>query len=267
MILYCPCRFTPYIADAVPDQIREEFSDGSVFSVLYDGATDTGVMEVEIIHIRIARNGEVKEFFCALEDLEHAHAEGIYQAVERALDDSGIENIGQRNSVATRLSHDKPYLVIGHCVCHRLELAAQEGIKDDPMLLVIQDMLKKLHKRYHYSPKALRELREIADALDEKIIKPTRLQGTRWIPHMNKSTKTLPRIFPVLVAHFEHVGEAGPGQATAEVRGRGRFPTTKLRDFRVLRFMFFFRDVLDILSRFFDIVSTLFIIALLHHIF
>ena len=111
-------------------------------------------------------------------------------------------------------------------------------------------MLKKLHKRYHYSPKALRELREIADALDEKIIKPTRLQGTRWIPHMNKATKTLARIFPVLVAHFEHVGEAGPGQATAEVRGRGRFLTTKLRDFRVLRFMFFFRDVLDILSRF-----------------
>ena len=154
MILYCPCRFTPYIADAVPDQIREELSDGSVFSVLYDGATDTGVMEVEIIHIRIARNGEVKEFFCALKDLEHAHAEGIYQAVERALDDSGIENwrekivgagsdgaavnIGQRNSVATHLSHDKPYLVIGHCVCHRLELAAQEGIKDEPMLLVIR---------------------------------------------------------------------------------------------------------------------------------
>ena len=258
-------RFVPFIAEAIREEINNDISGASVLTVLYDGATDCSISEVEIIYIRIAKNGHVRECFAGLEDLEHAHAQGVYEALDRAMTGCGIPdwkeklvgagsdgakvNIGRNNSVATRLSENRPYVIIGHCVAHRLELGVLEAIREHPMLGNVQDMLKKVHKHYHYSPKALRELRAIAEAMEEKVIKPTRLQGTRWVPHIYKAMNTLLKDYTVILAHFEHVAEAAPGQATAEVKGRARYMTTKLRDWRILRFMSFLQDVLEVISR------------------
>ncbi|CAC5420099.1 unnamed protein product [Mytilus coruscus] len=89
--------------------------------------------------------------------------------------DGASVNRGRNNSVATRLSAGRPYVLNVHCVAHRLELSILNAIKTNPMLVTVQDMLKKIYKHYHYSPKALRELRAIAESLDEKSVKPTNL--------------------------------------------------------------------------------------------
>ena len=114
---------------------------------------------------------------------------------------------------------------------------------------VIHDILKRVHKHCHYSPKALRELKMIAEQLDEKVIKSTRLSETRWIPHIYKACKTFLASFTVIVAHFEHVSQAPPGQATAEVRGRTTWLDQKFRDWRILRFMFFMQDLFGVVGR------------------
>ncbi|KAJ8353429.1 hypothetical protein SKAU_G00209960 [Synaphobranchus kaupii] len=44
-------------------------------------------------------------------------------------------------------------------------------------------------KRYHYSPKAVRELRMIAAALEEKVLKPSNLHGARWLPYVHCAIK------------------------------------------------------------------------------
>ena len=85
--------------------------------------------------------------------------------------------------------------------------------------------------------------------MNEKIIKPTRLQGTRWVPHMSKAAAALARCYKVIYTHFDHVSQAGPGQATAEVRGRATNLARKLRDFKVLRFLHYLLDLLEILAR------------------
>ena len=258
-------RFVPFLAEAVREKINETISDAEVLTVLYDGATDASVGEVEIVYVRVIRAGEVKEFFCGLTDIEHAHAQGVFQAVDKALTDKVGENwkakligagsdgarvnIGRNNSVATRMQEDREYVVIGHCVSHRLEIGVVDAIRDNPYMAIVQDMLKKIYKHYHYSPKALRELRAIAESLDETVLKPTRLGGTRWTPHLNQALKKLVKSYNVILAHFEHVSEGGPGAATAEVKGRAKFLTTKLRDWRVLRFIFFMQDMLDVISR------------------
>jgi hypothetical protein len=73
------------------------------------------------------------------------------------------------------------------------------------MLVTVQDMLKKIYKHYHYSPKALRELKTIADSLEEKSIKPTNLSGTTWVPHISAAIKCLLKNYIVILSHFEHV--------------------------------------------------------------
>ena len=46
-----------------------------------------------------------------------------------------------------------------------------------------------LYDQYQYSPKALRELRMLGEALEEKVLKPTNLKGSRWVPYMYKAVK------------------------------------------------------------------------------
>ncbi|KAK2168690.1 hypothetical protein LSH36_15g18036 [Paralvinella palmiformis] len=60
--------------------------------------------------------------------------------------------------------------------------------KNNNDLTTVKNMLHKIHKNYHYSPKALRELKEIADVMEEKLIKSewhsldaTSSQNTVWL--------------------------------------------------------------------------------------
>ena len=55
-----------------------------------------------------------------------------------------------------------------HCVAHRLELGIGDAIKRNAELSVVADILRKFYKHYKFSPKAVRELAQIADALSEK---------------------------------------------------------------------------------------------------
>ena len=127
--------------------------------------------------------------------------------------DGASVNMGRNNSVSTRLKAEgREYLVFPHCVAHRLELAVASAIKEVDHYKTLQDVLKALHKHYHYSPKALRELRAVAQAMEEKVIKPTRLSGTRWVPHIHKACENLVTSFSVIATHFDHVGQLGPGE-------------------------------------------------------
>ena len=72
------CRIVPYIAQTVREEILATVTDASCLSVLFDGATDCSVAEIETVHTRVLnRNGEVKETFTGLGELEHAHAEVV----------------------------------------------------------------------------------------------------------------------------------------------------------------------------------------------
>ncbi|KAJ8318869.1 hypothetical protein KUTeg_003960 [Tegillarca granosa] len=57
--------------------------------------------------------------------------------------------------------------------------------------------------------------------------------------HMFKAIKSLCSSYLVILAHFEHVSQARPGQTTPAVVGRSTIMMNKLKDWRVLRFMFF----------------------------
>ena len=200
-------RFAPYIADAVVEPMRDGVRQGHVYSVMFDGATDCSISENEIIYCRYLKNGVPCDVIVGLEELQHAHADGVYDAILRSMTkfvgpdwldklvaigcDGASVNLGARNSVATRFRGQHDYILPIHCVCHRLELGVVNAIKNDNRMTIIQDILKKIHKHYHYSPKALRDLKNIADVMEERIIKPTRLQGTRWTPHVCKAAKVL----------------------------------------------------------------------------
>ncbi|XP_052778454.1 zinc finger protein 862-like [Mya arenaria] len=258
-------RFGGYIAQAVREPIQAALQEAKSISVMFDGATDCSVSEVEIIYCRLVKDGVPREYFVGLQELEHAHSNGVFSAINEAMikfgchdwldklvgagSDGASVNIGRNNSVKTRMMEGRQHVVFTHCVAHRLELGVLSGIKDHPMLVTVQEMLYQMHKHYHYSPKALRELKTIAETMEDRFIKPQRLQGTRWLPHVMKASDALMKGYSAIRTHFEHVSQAGPNQATDAVKGRAKHLATKLQDWRVLRFMAFLQDLLQVVAQ------------------
>ena len=94
--------------------------------------------------------------------------------------------LGRSQGVAALLKVDVPHMVEIHCVAHRLELGILDAMKNEKQL---KETLQGLYKHYHYSTKVLRELREVAEALELTVLKPVNVMGTRWVSHLSRALK------------------------------------------------------------------------------
>lgn len=136
--------------------------------------------------------------------------------------DGASVNMGKTRSITAFLKRDIPHLIPMHCVNHRLELAVLDAIRNrnGQLLADIKSMLVMIHKHYHYSAKAVRKLKMIAEAMEMKMIRPANLEGTRWMPHLSGSLDALVKSYNIIVAHFEDIIQGKKG--TTDVQGRAR---------------------------------------------
>ena len=63
--------------------------------------------------------------------------------------------IGCENGLSTKLRRDQGinWLVNVHCLAHGLELAAQDALKEHPIMKSFSELLRGMYKQYHKSPK------------------------------------------------------------------------------------------------------------------
>lgn len=154
---------------------------------------------------------------------------------------------GVRNGVVAKLTQSIPWLLGIHCIAHNLELAILDGLKEDHLLSSIKEMLQSIYKHYHYSPKALRELKELAEAMEEKILKPGNLKGTRCVPHLHRALKVLLKDYKVIYGHFNNT--VGAATSSIEIQGRAKKILKQQEKFNTVLFANFMVDVLDCLSK------------------
>ena len=131
-------RFTKYLCNDVMSTTFNEITNCSMMGIMFDGATDWSVCEVELVYVRYVIGGQARNQYLRCQPIEHAHADGIFGAIDQAFRDVGVENwrskvvgvgcdgasvnLGRNNSVATRITENMNYIVLMHCVAHRLEL-------------------------------------------------------------------------------------------------------------------------------------------------
>ena len=97
-------------------------------------------------------------------------------------------------------------------------------------------MLTGCWKHYRYSAKAVRELKELANAMEVNVGKPTKADGTRWVPHFLRAIEVLVgKNYKVIVAHFAHTAEAN--DSSAEMQGRAKNVHKKLTSYRFLQYL------------------------------
>ncbi|XP_078810615.1 zinc finger protein 862-like [Oryzias latipes] len=260
------CRFLVSIYDQERAEMLDQLRRARFISVCIDGATDTGKLENEIVYVKFWNDKMgVLQCFLGIEDVKFANADGVIQAIDTVFKEAGIPdwrekivflaadgasvNMGKKNGVAAKLRREVEYLLAIHCIAHRLELGVNDAVRENPQLKRLQEVLVYLYEQYDYSPKALRELRMLGEALEEKVLKPTTLKGARWLPYIHRATKILCTSYKVFVAHFEDMvsSERRP-QPSATVMGRAMNILRYLKDAKNLQFMHFWCDALEVLK-------------------
>lgn len=133
--------------------------------------------------------------------------------------DGASVNIGQRNGVVTKLRDDIPYLIDIHCMAHRLELSIVQMKNKNTLIKKLDDVLHLIWKTYQYSGKSLRELRVVGEEFDARIYAPAQVNGTRWLPHVNRPLKIFiegrkenlingSSQYAVIQSHMEHLASS-----------------------------------------------------------
>jgi len=123
-----------------------------------------------------------------------------------------------------------------------LELAFADTVKSNEIMKQVKEVLTNCWKHYRYSAKAVRELKELAEAMEVNVGKPTRADGTRWVPHFLRAIQVLVgKNYKVIVAHFENTVQAR--DSFIEMQGRAKNAHKKLTSFKFLLYFHLLWDI------------------------
>ena len=261
-------NFIRAIAEQFNCDLSQTLTSARFISIMADGATDVGTREVLDVYVRLLENGKAVNTFVALKECPNGKAQGITEAITLAMDekdqnwknktaclgtDGASVMVGQHGGVFGILKRDIPSLISVHCIAHNLELGLQDTLKAIPLFREVKEMLQGMWKYYKYSCKALKELKDLAESMDEKAYKCTKADGSRWVPHLHRALEVLLcKNYKIIVLHFEHASQAR--DSSAEMQGRATNYSKKLKSFKFLKFMHLLLDVVKEVSK----VSLLF---------
>jgi hAT family C-terminal dimerisation region len=165
-------------------------------------------------------------------------ANGLVAAIEASFSDLGIQNwhcklvamlsdgasvnLGQKKGVAALLKSKSPWLITIHCFNHRLELAVKDSITKHKCFNNVLDLLMTLYNYYHSSPKRLRDVKEVADSLDDHFTKLQRCNGTRWVAFKLKALQSVKKNYGIIVQHLLQDINAGAGHVANVNRSKAK---------------------------------------------
>ncbi|CAM1313436.1 Uncharacterised protein r2_g2398 [Pycnogonum litorale] len=206
--------------------MSKDLCQAPFYSIITDGTTDASVSEAEIMYVRYCCKGKIATRFLALRNVAKANSENLTTIIEDTVKEIGgitdanlyaklvgfgadgaSVNMGRQSGIAARLKTKQPLITSVHCMAHRLELSFKDVICEDSRLQNVITLLENLCKFYHKSSlnrsmfKELRTRHGITGGI------PTRLGGTRWIPHTFTALQNFWKLYPALVQHLKEVEE------------------------------------------------------------
>ncbi|XP_062580077.1 zinc finger protein 862-like [Saccostrea cucullata] len=257
-------EFLVSIAAVERKKIEHNLRDAKFCTIMSDGSTDVSVIENEIVYVHFALKGKIHCYFLGLIECEHANAEGIFDAIFKAVDfedipksemynkiiafagDGASVNTGEINGVISHFRRNiNSNILMIKCVSHRIELAFKDAMKSSTLYNKIFDMLGQLFKFYHNSPKQMAGLKSAAEACKKSLRHPTRVGGTRWVGHVLTALKNLLIGYKVFITHLEQVASV---RSQSSAQSKAKFFLKLLKSKDVITFAHFLIDVLTVIS-------------------
>lgn len=262
----CAAIFTHHIAEVEKERVKKEVAEADFASLIMDGSTDVSVMEQEMVYVRTCVAGVVDVQFIGIVGTPKADADGITKSLTKAVlnglginmtdmgkklvamgTDGAAVMLGCNNGVVTKVRDMvAPSLVGVHCFAHRLELAAKDVVKKHAQYGIFEKLMQNLFKFYKMSNLNRSNLKEACKTANVKQLVPTRLGGTRWVPHTLRAINNLWQIYPALVLHLSQVKLDGQSE-DAKAKASGFHEKLTLKS--TVEFGHFLWDILITLAR------------------
>ncbi|XP_062582895.1 zinc finger protein 862-like [Saccostrea cucullata] len=218
--------FARYIAKVESDKTVQILNYADFCSISIDGATDSGGMEQESLYVHTCVDGVKQQRFLQFLNPKSTSSQDIYQSIIDCLEEfkinpkkvigittDGASNMmGIRNGVCTLMKTISPDIIPIHCLAHRLELGIKDAVKhtmsksyDRAMTMLIG-----LYYFYSKSPKQKKELKSMFEVLDMTCSIPTRVDGTRWVPHTVKAINIFRRSYAAITSQLDNASHKNP---------------------------------------------------------
>ncbi|XP_071142824.1 zinc finger protein 862-like [Mytilus edulis] len=252
--------FIKSIANVEKEGIVQKLTSAKFLSVTMDGSTDFTGEDLESVYIRSCTSGRVEDIFLHIGEAESAcsgdlfdflmnvfSTMGLTEAVNSKLvgfTADGASNMqGNKTGLATRLREKWPHLVTNHCLAHRLELAFKDSLKSTFKALYekLMTLLLGLYYLYRKSPKQKKALKRSFKILNINQILPSRVGGTRWLPHVARAINGFIKGYRAIRLQLE---SASHNNAKAE--GLAKLA----RDGSIISYMLILKDVVAQLVKF-----------------
>ncbi len=259
-------EFLRHISNAITAETAVKLKESHFISVMADGGTDFGVLEEVLVYVRYLdwELGKPVSEYLAIQEPKSGSGSDVLDAISTCVaKTSGMEDsewkekltgfgsdgcsvmTGSKNGVWGLLQQDPSTNNFKKfwCGAHKVELAVVKSLEHYDEFVKLRETLQSLYKEYHYSPKALRELKDLAEALEEKVSRPLNVLGARWLPHLQTALKILFDGFKVLVMHSQNTKEGRVGSAGRQ--GRATFSVKFLTSFKGLLFAHLTWDIVE----------------------
>ncbi|KAJ8038164.1 hypothetical protein HOLleu_19166 [Holothuria leucospilota] len=262
-------EFVHELADAIRRKIAILLQSAVAFSVLSDGsqARKTG-KEKELVMVRVIKAGQPVYFVAALEDIDEygdANAENLHRSINNAFQnklkigmaqytnalvsataDGASVNTGIYNGLLVRMRKaERPWLVMIHCVSHRLELAVKDTLMKEKTFEQVKDLMITIYYVMKNSGKFKRHFEETAHALGIQVYKFPKVHGTRFVAHQRNGVRILLHNW-IILAHAIENSIANNKHSTLNAKLHGILK--KLRSVHFLSATCLFFEILDVIS-------------------
>ena len=194
--------------------------------VLLDGSTTVSRKSAMVVYIRVSslvctgwKDSGAITFQLELAELDALEAQTITSALLGLLAMHGFNAkylkanligacsygvstiLSSRSGVLTRLKQQFPRVQLWHCMCHRIELAIGDSVKNQSEINNMQIFIDKLYTLYPTSPRMQRELKSCSEDLCD-VIRIGRVWGTRWYASSRRALHAIWQNYPALAQHF-----------------------------------------------------------------
>ena len=182
--------FGDYIGKVLHEDLKNLISMSNYYLVLLDSSTDSSLTKQETIYILFIGGGVPALKYFSIESVKVANSVGLEEFYEKAFLRFGFKNyydklvglnfdgasvnMGRMNGLGKLVRDEAPWVEIVHFFNHRFELAIKNAFTTTKFYHNIDEMLTKLYYLYQKSPKRLQQLRELNDAYEKSIPKPTK---------------------------------------------------------------------------------------------
>ncbi len=217
-------EFLHYIAEVQRKTILNTYNGAAFLSIITDGTTDSSITETEMVYCRSAIHGKIHTTFIGVTSVERGSGAHLLGAVSSIMDgqfgeswrgkvvglgvDGASVNTGKHNGLIALMKRelDRPFIQGIHCSAHRLELSYKDSMKQVPLFSKVDTFLLNLYLFYSKSTLNRSMLRRAYDSCGMKThLMPTRVGGTRWVPHTRRALENLLTGYPAFMQHLSQV--------------------------------------------------------------